>query len=82
MSTQTLPLGQLRWRCRRGMRELDVLLLSYLERHFPDASSAEQRGFIALLELPDPVLFAYLTGRDTPTDPVQSHVIGKIATTT
>ena len=33
-------------------------------------------------ELPDPVLFAYLTGRDTPTDPAQSHVIGKIATTT
>ncbi|MCB1806665.1 MAG: succinate dehydrogenase assembly factor 2, partial [Candidatus Competibacteraceae bacterium] len=47
-----------------------------------DASPAEQRGFIALLELPDPVLFAYLTGRDTPTDPAQSHVIGKIATTT
>ena len=82
MSIQTLPLGQLRWRCRRGMRELDVLLLNYLERYFSDASPAEQRGFIALLELPDPVLFAYLTGRDTPTDPAQSHVIGKIATTT
>ena len=62
------------------MRELDVLLLNYLERHFPDASPAEQRGFIALLEFPDPVLLAYLTGRDTPADPMQSHVIGKIAT--
>lgn len=73
-----MPVGQLRWRCRRGMRELDVLLLGYLERHFTDASPAEQRGFITLLELPDPVLFAYLTGRDTPADPVQTDVIGKI----
>ena len=28
-------IGKLRWRCRRGMKELDLLTLGYLERHYP-----------------------------------------------
>jgi antitoxin CptB len=79
LSEQALPsLGQLRWRCRRGMRELDVLLLEYLEQRYSRADPAEQKGFVALLELQDPVLYAYMTGRDTPADPILADVIGKI----
>ena len=42
------------------MRELDELLLRYLERHYPVASSGDKAAFQALLELPDPELLGYL----------------------
>lgn len=42
------------------MRELDELLLRFLERQYPDAPDADKRAFEALLDLPDPLLSAYL----------------------
>jgi len=58
--------ARVRWRCRRGRKELDLLLLDWFERHF-DTSSAEQRArFAALLELPDPELEQYLMGLNRP----------------
>jgi antitoxin CptB len=54
--------GRLAWRCRRGMKELDLLLLEFLEQHWPHATSGERDAFAALLELPDPTLAAYLLG--------------------
>ena len=41
-------LGRLRWRCRRGMKELDELLLAYLPRYL-EASADERAAFEALL---------------------------------
>ena len=73
-----LPAGALRWRCRRGMRELDVLLERYLRDLYPSAPAAEQQAFAALLEAPDPQLFAYVVQRETPVDPEWAHVIARL----
>jgi len=54
--------GLLRWRCRRGMKELDLLLSGWLQHHYPQATSEQRRLFGQLLELPDPELAAYLLG--------------------
>ncbi len=59
-------LSRLRWHCRRGMRELDVLLMRYFEQQYPAAGAVRQQAFEALLELQDPVILAYLTGTQTP----------------
>jgi antitoxin CptB len=48
------------WRCRRGMRELDLMLLRWLEQRYEDASPAQRAQFEALLDLPDPQLAAWL----------------------
>ena len=56
-------LGRLRWRCRRGMRELDVLLAGWLEAHWATASPGQRRAFGELLEQQDPELWAWCTGR-------------------
>ncbi len=56
--------GLLRWRCRRGMRELDAALLAYLENHFDQAPLSEQRAFCDLLDIPDPELIR-LVARDS-----------------
>jgi len=68
-------IGKLRWRCRRGMKELDLLTLGYLERHYPTASAEEQHAFAALLELQDPQLMSYMVGRDAPTEAATLRVV-------
>lgn len=71
--------GWLRWRCRRGMKELDRLLDHYRERDYDRAPPEEQRTFCELLELQDPLLYAYVLGREVPADPAQAALIGYIA---
>jgi antitoxin CptB len=59
-------LGKLRWRCRRGIKELDVLLTRYVEQRFSSASRVEREAFSELLESQDPVLYGYCFGSETP----------------
>ena len=73
-----IPLGRLRWRCRRGMRELDALLLQYLEAGYLPAGQAERAAFARLLELPDPDLFGYLVGRTNAPEESLRNVIARI----
>jgi antitoxin CptB len=60
------------------MRELDVLLLRYLEQEYPTAAADERAAFVRILELQDPELFGYLVGRTTPEDDAVRHVIARI----
>ncbi|WP_020396704.1 succinate dehydrogenase assembly factor 2 [Thiolinea disciformis] len=62
-------LSRYKLRCRRGMKELDVVLERYLQRHFPVANEHERQQFDALLELQDPVLFGILFGLDPTPEP-------------
>ena len=56
-------LSRLRWLCRRGMKELDVVLSTYLDGYYEAASDDEQRQFRMLLEMPDPDIYRLLLGR-------------------
>jgi len=58
--------SRLRWRCRRGMRELDQLLTWYLERRYPNADEAEKQSFAMLLDEQDPELWNWFSGRAEP----------------
>ena len=60
----TSHLPRLRWQCRRGMRELDMLLLRYLESDYRDATEQEKAAFEQVLALSDPELIAYLLQRE------------------
>jgi antitoxin CptB len=70
--------ARLRWRCRRGMRELDVLLLRYLEEDYPLASLADRGAFAQILELQDPEIFGYLVGRQSPEEASLRNVVARI----
>jgi antitoxin CptB len=70
-------LGKLRWRCRRGMKELDVLLERYVDERFGTASPAEQEAFRLLLETQDTVLYAYCLGSQ-PVPPQLKSLIDRI----
>ena len=70
--------AQLKWQCRRGMRELDLLLTDYLENGYPQSGEDQKQAFCELLALPDPDLIAYLLGGQTPTDNVLANVVSQI----
>ena len=71
--------GRLLWACRRGMKELDVLLERYARALASSAASSERRAFARLLELADTDLAAYLLGEATPPDPELAGLIRRIA---
>ncbi len=60
------------------MKELDQLLVGYLDTHFDDVDDAEKAAFQALLELPDPELIAYLLGKDAPAEEGLAGVVERI----
>ena len=74
-------ISHLRWQCRRGMKELDVLLEAYLNTRFGQAAPAEQYAFAALLEVSDPVLMSYIVGRASPQTEEQRCVIDALQRT-
>jgi antitoxin CptB len=69
---------RLRWRCRRGMLELDLMLNAFLDQGFEQLDTGEQSVFQRLLDYPDQTLLEMLMGRMVPADKETVHVIGKI----
>jgi len=49
--------SQLRWQCRRGMLELDIVLSGFLETDYPQLTPAQQQAFAELLMLDDMALW-------------------------
>lgn len=72
-------LSRLRWRCRRGMKELDELLTRYLDQHYAAATQEEQRQFEQLLEMQDPDIYAFMIGRSRPADAAMDALVQRIA---
>jgi len=56
---------RLRWACRRGMLELDVLFMPFVEEAYDDLSNDDKATFERLLACQDPELFAWFMGHET-----------------
>ncbi|MDA3933471.1 MAG: succinate dehydrogenase assembly factor 2 [Gammaproteobacteria bacterium] len=78
MNNQSNSDKALRWRCRRGMQELDFMLLRYLETAYPEADAMMQSAFARLLQQQDDLLWDWLTGREICTDTQLQQVIKAI----
>ncbi len=70
--------ARLEWRCRRGIRELDLLLLTWLNERFDLTPALEQRVFLELLDLPDDELARLLLGRAASPIPAVNALAEKI----
>jgi antitoxin CptB len=70
--------SRLAWRCRRGPRELELLLEGFLAQHYERLSAPERRSFAALLELQDPELLELLMGRAVSQDPQLAQLLERI----
>ena len=60
IEVQIPELSQLRWRCRRGMLELDLLLNTFLDKEYTSLDAKKSELFETLLDYPDQVLFDLL----------------------
>jgi len=58
--------GRLRWRARRGTRELDRVIGRWLDRHYASAPPERRAEFDALLDESDPDLWDWLTANAAP----------------
>ncbi len=70
--------ARLRWRARRGTRELDAMLGWWLDDRYPLADAGRRADFDALLDCPDPDLWDWLTGHLVPSDPRFAAIIDEI----
>lgn len=74
------PSSRLYWQCRRGMRELDDLLRSFLDQGYASLNEKQRDTFEQLLKCPDALLLEYLMGRTVPRDPQTANVVHLIRT--
>ena len=64
--------NRLRWKCRRGLLELDLVLERYLRSHPQDAELS------ALLDLPDTELWEIVSGRSERYPPHLKEVVARV----
>jgi antitoxin CptB len=71
-------MARLRWRSRRGLLELDMVLKDFLDHRYADLTPAEQEAFEQLLATPDETLMAYVQGSRNPPDKELMQIVSKI----
>ncbi len=69
---------RLKWQCRRGMLELDLLLLPFMEQRFWTLSEPDQMIFRSFLAEDDPTLFDWFNGRNLPADAASLGLVAMI----
>ena len=70
-------LGRIRWQCRRGKRELDIILHPFVDAELTRLEEADLVLFEALLDLSDDQLLLWLTGTQSP-DPRFETLVARI----
>jgi len=73
-------ISRLRWLCRRGVKELDIVFTEYLNTDYNNASETEKQAFAELLEIEDPDLFLLVLGTTETDNAAQAALLGKLRT--
>ncbi len=66
---------RLRWQSRRGMLELDVLLVPFVDEAFRQLPQDDQDRFVRLLACEDQDLFGWFMQRSVPQDPDLARIV-------
>ncbi|MDR5866090.1 FAD assembly factor SdhE [Halomonas koreensis] len=69
---------RLYWHSRRGMWELDLLLIPFLEQRYDGLEARDQAAFRALIGEEDQDLFAWLMRREWPEEPERRRIVQMI----
>ncbi|TAN72272.1 MAG: DUF559 domain-containing protein [Gallionella sp.] len=71
-------LQRVRWRCRRGLLELDIVLGRFVAAHYARLDEAEKHTFDALLDMPDNPLWDMISGKREAASGGQRALLEKI----
>jgi antitoxin CptB len=66
---------RLRWRCRRGLLELDIVLNRFIEARYATLNGPQRAAFNALLDAPDTELWDMIIGRKETADPAERELL-------
>ncbi|MBP3194117.1 MAG: succinate dehydrogenase assembly factor 2 [Cardiobacteriaceae bacterium] len=69
---------RIKWLCRRGMKELDLLMETYFANNFPKQSDKRQQAFLKLLEYQDPTIVDLLFKRIKDEDEEINNLISEL----
>ena len=69
---------RMRWRARRGLLELDIVLGRFIEAHYAQLDDAGRREFDVMLDMPDNPLWDMIVGRQEPEPGEQQALLEKI----
>ncbi len=73
-----VTLNRLRWRCRRGMLENDLILTRFLDSRGDRISDAELAALESMLQLSDNDLWEMLSGRQEPADAAMMPLLERL----
>ena len=71
-------IDRIRWRCRRGLLELDLVLEAFLREELNSLTPAELGEFSRLLDAADNDLWDWVSGRGEPPDPVLAGLVQRL----
>lgn len=71
----TEELNRLRWRCRRGLLELDIVLARFVDQHYTKLSAEEKNAFVDLLIEADNDLWEMISGVNATSTAHNEHVL-------
>lgn len=74
MTTDSASFERLRWRCRRGLLELDIVLGRFIQ-HYAGLDSQQQVEFDRLLDMPDTELWDMISGKLAAADDGQRELL-------
>jgi len=73
--------ARLQWRCRRGMLELDLLLLPFVENTYDNLNAEDKHKFHLLLDMQDQELLECLMLQTPPQDESLNDIISQVRST-
>ncbi|RDL44268.1 hypothetical protein DN730_07620 [Marinomonas piezotolerans] len=79
-SKEAMGFKRLKWQCRRGMLELDVLFEPFLDEVFLTLSEEDKQRFYKLIECEDQEIFPWFMQKEVPEDPDLARIVDIIVT--
>jgi len=73
--TENIEAKRAIWHSRRGMLELDVLLLPFAQEAYTQLDDDDQARYRALLDREDPDLFTWFMEHSKPDDPDMERIV-------
>ena len=77
-----MSLNKLRWKSRKGIRELDILLQNYLDIHYSSLNSLDKKLFEEILEIDTYDLLNAISGKSSYNEKYESIItqLSKLST--
>ena len=70
--------SRLLWRCRRGIKEMDIVLQDFIKDSYDELNNENKSAFSKLLEEQDLDILNWVLGKDKPEDKTLIEIIKKI----